>query len=65
MPQWTPKQLLAVHEFCQILADTIWQKHGDKLIHHIRQEEDKLYAPRAAPVYNVNLELPFMDETAF
>jgi len=32
MEQWTPEQLLAVVDFCQMLSDSIWSHHDQRLI---------------------------------
>lgn len=38
MNDWSPEQLLAIHEFCQLMAELIWQHHGEQLIEYLRDE---------------------------
>lgn len=39
---WTPDQVLAVHELCQWLDDTLWEQHQETLLaKYMRQEHEE------------------------
>lgn len=65
MDTWTPDQLLAVHDFCQQMAETIWQQHSETLIDHLRKEEHARRIQWPEPTREENLWLPFDDELPF
>lgn len=61
MEQWTPEQLLAVVDFCQMLSDSIWLHHDQRLIEY---QEKKNVPPRISwpdEAVEINLQLPFDD----
>lgn len=62
---WTPEQLLAVHDFCQQMAEMIWQHHSDTLIDHLRKQEHSRRIDWPELPVETNLSLPFDDELPF
>lgn len=61
MEQWTPEQLLAVVDFCQMLSDSIWLHHDQRLIEYL---ETKDTSPRISwpdEAVEINLQLPLED----
>lgn len=62
---WTPEQLLAVHDFCQLIGETIWQYHGEELIDHIRRQDRASRINGPTTTEQENLPLPFEDDLSF
>lgn len=65
MGTWTPEQLLAVHDFCQMVGDAIWTQHEDELIDLLHDDagistDDDPVAP-----YERNLSLPLDEKQLF
>ena len=65
LDRWTPEQLLAVHDFCQLMSDTIWKQHSEQLIAHLRLEESAPRIDWPKPAGEENLKLPFDDDLSF
>ena len=65
MDTWTPEQLLAVHDFCQQMGETIWQHHSETLIDHLRKEDSAQRILWPEPAWEENLSLPFDDDLTF
>ena len=58
--------MLAVHDFCQLISDTIWTHHGEQLLDHIdaTEKEDQNDSPNVSlsdktPSAAFNDDLPF------
>ncbi len=58
MRHWSPEQLLAVHDFCQMVSETLWKHYADELLEHL---DTKDYGGSASTV-EVDLPLPFDDD---
>ena len=39
MEQWSPEQLLAIVDFCQMLSDSIWLHHDQRLIDYLQSQQ--------------------------
>jgi len=65
MEQWTPEQLLAVVDFCQMLSDSIWSHHDQRLIAYLNEKNapPKISGPDEPD--ETNLSLPFDDYLDF
>jgi len=37
--QWTPAQLLAVYDFCQLMSHTLWNHYQGELIEQLLEDE--------------------------
>lgn len=61
MHSWTPQQLLAVYDFCKLMAEHIWQEHEQVLINQMIQADQQHEPKRCSHTTDVNLELPFDD----
>ena len=62
---WTPEQLLAVYDFCQMMGETIWQLRSEDLVDHLRRKENASATNWPATVEEENLPLPFDDDLPF
>lgn len=62
---WTPEQLLAFHDFCQLMGETIWQHHSQTLIDHLRTADSAPRIDWPKPTVEENLQLPFDDDLTF
>jgi hypothetical protein len=58
MRHWSPEQLLAVHDFCQMVSDTLWKHHYDELLEHLNAKDDG----GLANCVEIDLPLSFDDE---
>lgn len=62
MTQWTPEQLLAVHDCCQLIGEMIWQNHQSRLLEYLADES---IACGSESMANENVQLPFDDALPF
>lgn len=61
MEQWTPEQLLAVVDFCQMLSDSIWLHHDQRLIEYLEKNNVPPRISWPDEAVEVNLQLPLDD----
>jgi hypothetical protein len=65
MDQWTPSQVLAVYDFCQLLTETLWQRYGDILLEQmIDIDRENGFYPVEPPLDDV-LQQPFDADIPF
>ena len=62
MEQWTPEQLLAVVDFCQMLSDSIWLHHDQRLIEYLEKDSTTPRISWPDEAVDINSQLPFNDE---
>ena len=65
MSHWSPEQLLAVHDFCQMVSDTIWKHHADPLLEHLNGDVVVRGTQSLPASVEDTLPLPFDDELNF
>lgn len=65
MEQWTPEQLLAVVDFCQMLSDSIWLHHDQRLIEYLDKQNPPPRISWPDEPVEINLQLPFDDDLDF
>lgn len=62
MQSWTPSQLLAVYDFCQMMSEQIWQQHEDALLDQMMEaDRERGHELLDNSIQSENLELPFDD----
>lgn len=61
MEQWTPEQLLAVVDFCQMLSDSIWLHHDQRLIEYLKTKDASPRISWPDEAVDINLQLPIED----
>ena len=65
MSDWSPEQLLAVHDFCQMVCDTILKHHAGLLLEHLNGTKVASSIDCSSDTAEYNLALPFDDELSF
>ncbi len=65
MDQFTPSQLLAVYDFCQLLTETLWQRYEDILIEQMIAVDRANGFHHLDPTHQNHHEQPFDDDIPF
>jgi hypothetical protein len=65
MDEWTPSQLLAVYDFCQLITESLWQRYDDILIQEMIASDRQNGFHSVEPPLDDDLQQPFDDDIPF